>query len=66
MARRLFSRRRKYGAERTGYGASEMRNAEREVFLFRRRLVVAGALMALSVVVDLYSTSSRSSRTMRK
>jgi len=45
MARRLFSSRRNdYGGPR--FGGSEMRNAEREVFLFRRRLVIF-ALLAL-------------------
>jgi len=48
MARRLFSRRRKYGAERPSFGASEMRNAEREVFLFRRRLALAGVFTLLA------------------
>src|SRR4029453_339650 len=48
MTRRLFSsRRRGYGGDR-GYGAPEMRNAEREVFLFRRRLVVAGGFSLLA------------------
>src|SRR4029453_19030024 len=49
MTRRLFSsRRHRYGGDR-GYGAPEMRNAEREVFLFRRRLVVAGGFAFLGV-----------------
>src|SRR6188768_1662120 len=44
--RRLFtSRRHDYGAH---YGGPEVRNAEREVFLFRRRLVIAGALALLA------------------
>jgi len=48
MTRRLFSsRRRGYDGDR-GYGAPEMRNAEREVFLFRRRLVVAGGFALLA------------------
>jgi penicillin-binding protein 2 len=43
IRRRLFaSRRNRYGAFH-GSG-SEMRNAEREVFFFRRRLVIAGVL----------------------
>ncbi len=43
MSRRLFANRRNdYGALRSG--GSEMRNAEREVFFFRRRLVIAGML----------------------
>ncbi len=48
MARRLFSKRRNYGAERPGFGASEMRNAEREVFLFRRRLALAGVFTLIA------------------
>ncbi len=48
MSRRLFSGRRNgYGGERS-FGAPEMRNAEREVFLFRRRLVIAGAFALLA------------------
>ena len=47
MTRRLFSRRQAYGGDR-GFGAPEMRNAEREVFLFRRRLVVAGIFALLA------------------
>jgi penicillin-binding protein 2 len=47
MARRLFSSRRSHGGER-GYGAPEMRNAERELFLFRRRLAIAGVLTLLA------------------
>jgi len=43
MSRRLFANRRNdYGAFRSS--GSEMRNAEREVFLFRRRLIIAGVL----------------------
>jgi penicillin-binding protein 2 len=43
IRRRLFANRRNdYGAFRSS--GSEMRNAEREVFLFRRRLVIAGVL----------------------
>ena len=46
--RRLFSSRRNgYGGDRS-FGAPEMRNAEREVFLFRRRLVVAGMVAMLA------------------
>lgn len=45
--RRLFtSRRHDYGSR---YSGPEVRNAEREVFLFRRRLVVAGALALLAL-----------------
>ena len=44
MARRLLfsSRRRRYDG---GFGKQEMRNPEREVFLFRRRLGLAGVLV---------------------
>jgi len=52
MSRRLFSSRRNdYGASR--YGGNEMRNTEREVFLFRRRLVIA-ALLALGAFGALF------------
>jgi penicillin-binding protein 2 len=46
MARRLLfsSRRRAYGAG-GGFDSPELRNAERELFLFRRRLGVAGVLV---------------------
>lgn len=45
--RRLFtSRRHDYG---TRYSGPEVRNAEREVFLFRRRLVIAGVLALLAL-----------------
>jgi penicillin-binding protein 2 len=43
IRRRLFANRRNdYGTLRSG--GSEMRNAEREVFFFRRRLVIAGVV----------------------
>ena len=46
--RRLFgSRDRGYGNHRS-FGAPEVRNAERELFLFRRRLFVAAALALLA------------------
>src|SRR4029453_16306731 len=48
MTRRLFSTRRRGFDSDRGYGAPEMRNAEREVFLFRRRLVVAGGFALLA------------------
>jgi len=52
MSRRLFSSRRNdYGGSR--YGGNEMRNTEREVFLFRRRLVIA-ALLALGAFGALF------------
>ncbi len=46
MTRRrlLFASRR----QPSGFGASELRNAERELFLFRRRLMVAGALVVIA------------------
>jgi len=45
MRRRLFKKRSyDYGGSR-GFGASEMRNPERELFLFRRRLAIAGVLV---------------------
>lgn len=48
MARRLFNKRTSgYDSSRT-FGAPEVRNAERDLFLFRRRLVVAGALAMLA------------------
>ena len=48
MARRLFKKRTGgYDSSRT-FGAPEVRNAERDLFLFRRRLVVAGALAMLA------------------
>ena len=40
--RLLFTRRRR---ESGGFGASELRNPERELFLFRRRIVIASALV---------------------
>jgi penicillin-binding protein 2 len=47
MARLLFrSRRRRH--EDGGFGAAELRNAEREVFLFRRRLAVAGVVVVVA------------------
>src|SRR5205823_12008043 len=42
--RLLFARRRGIGS----FGASELRNPERELFLFRRRLMVAGALVLIA------------------
>ena len=46
MARRLlFSRKGRGRDYRGGFGTSELRNPEREVFLFRRRLGVAGVLV---------------------
>ncbi len=47
MTRRLFSSR-SNGYDGSGFGGAEMRNAERDVFLFRRRLVVAGLLALLA------------------
>ena len=52
--RRLFSSRRNgYGGDRS-FGGPEMRNAERELFLFRRRLVIAG-VGALLVFIGLFA-----------
>ena len=47
MSRRrlLFSSRRQASV---GFGASELRNPERELFLFRRRLMIAGALVLIA------------------
>src|SRR5688572_1783384 len=48
MARFLFTRsRRGYGSTR-GFDRNEVRNAERELFFFRRRLAVAGALVFIA------------------
>src|SRR5664279_1927665 len=48
MRRRLFSSRGNgYGGGR-GFGSPEMRNPERELFLFQRRLAVAGVLVLLA------------------
>ena len=53
IRRRLFANRRNdYGALRNS--GSEMRNAEREVFLFRRRLVIAG-VFALAAFCALFA-----------
>ena len=50
MRRRLFaSRSNGYGGGR-GFGAPEMRNPERELFLFQRRLVVAGVMVLLAFI----------------
>jgi penicillin-binding protein 2 len=48
MARRLFGRRASGYDGGRGFGAPEFRNAERDLFLFRRRLVVAGACALLA------------------
>jgi penicillin-binding protein 2 len=45
--RRLFSRRTSYASDH-GFGGSEMRNTEREVFLFRRRLIIAAGCALLA------------------
>ncbi|MCC7328288.1 MAG: penicillin-binding protein 2 [Burkholderiales bacterium] len=57
MARRrlFFSRKNDYGDR--SFGAPEMRNTEREVFLFRRRLVIVG-LLALLAFVGLFARFS--------
>ena len=49
MARRnLFISRRPRGEGIGGFGSPELRNPEREVFLFRRRLGIAGALVFIA------------------
>ncbi len=49
MARRfMFSSRRRFGAPGGGFGGPELRNAERELFWFRRRLGLAAALIVLA------------------
>ncbi len=48
MARRLFGKRRSGYDSSRAFGAPEVRNSERELFLFRRRLVVAGACALLA------------------
>ena len=48
MARRLFGRRASSYDSGRGFGAPEFRNAERDLFLFRRRLVIAGACALLA------------------
>jgi len=54
VARRLFGKRSSgYDGSRS-FGAPEVRNSEREVFLFRRRLFVAGAF-ALLAFLGLFS-----------
>ena len=47
MARLLF-RSRRHRRDDGAFGAPELRNAEREVFLFKRRLAVAGVLIVVS------------------
>jgi penicillin-binding protein 2 len=48
MARRLFGKRRSGYDSSRAFGAPEVRNSERELFLFRRRLIVAGACALLA------------------
>ncbi len=48
MARRLFGKRRSGYDSSRAFGAPEVRNSERELFLFRRRLVVAGGFALLA------------------
>jgi len=47
MARRLFNSRRN-GYDAGGLGSGELKNTEREVFLFRRRLGFAGAVVVVA------------------
>jgi penicillin-binding protein 2 len=50
MRRRLFaSRRSRYDGGRS-FGSTEMRNPERELFLFQRRLAVAGVLVLFAFI----------------
>ena len=48
MARRLFGKRHSGYDSSRAFGAPEVRNSEREVFLFRRRLVMAGGFALLA------------------
>src|SRR5439155_23609536 len=48
MARRLFFGSRRPHRYDGGFGAPELRNPEREVFLFRRRLGFAGVLVLIA------------------
>jgi penicillin-binding protein 2 len=50
MARRLFSSHGSGRADSGALGSPELRNPERELHLFRRRLSLAGALVALALV----------------
>ncbi len=50
MARFLFTSRGRSHGDGGTLGSPELKNPEREVFLFRRRLSIAGALVALSLV----------------
>jgi penicillin-binding protein 2 len=47
MGRHLFTRKRDYGRGR-GFGSSDLQSAERDRFLFRRRLAVAGLLVIVA------------------
>jgi penicillin-binding protein 2 len=48
MPRRLFGKRGDAFGGGRGFGSPEMRNPERELFLFKRRLAVAGVLVLLA------------------
>jgi penicillin-binding protein 2 len=50
MARRYFLSRGRGGGDAGALGSPELRNPEREVHLFRRRLSLAGALVALALI----------------
>jgi len=50
MARRLFLSGWRRGAETATLGSPELRNPERELYLFRRRLSLAGALVVLALL----------------
>ena len=50
MARFLFASRVRSRSDDATFGSHELRNPEREVFLFRRRLSIAGMLVALALL----------------
>ena len=56
IRRRLFSTRRRAN-DTGGFGASELRNPERELVRFRRRLAIAGGavLVAFAVLVGRFA-----------
>src|ERR1700682_1093481 len=50
MARLLFLSRKRDRGNGSPLGSPELKNPERELFLFRRRLSIAGALVAMGMV----------------
>src|SRR6185369_2101242 len=48
MARRLFASRKRPHDNGSAFGAPELRNAEREHFLFKRRLAVASVVVVIA------------------